>query len=364
VAAVSWVPRARSAEVWSVPVKDGKPAKLGTVPRAPETPVTATAVPGTALVGVVVSPRRERDPTWSGALYFVGAGRAPRLTARDVHAGGRPASGAEGEVFVVRGAAGAERAAADASAGYRHDTLEVIAVDARSGALRSVYRTSGDALFLIGLVDHELVAYAVGAGSAPPTQGPAKGAPGEIIAIDVAAGRARPVLAPAPALARDFSLDAAGKRVLFTALRAGAAANASDRWGVYELDVTKGAASVVATGPSMALTPSPWPGGAVVYACPSAKGAGGAQGLCLAGPGTGAAKGTGLQPMGGGRAEIADVVCSDGRAVALGVEEKGGPFPVPFRWDIAEVRARALDLPSGRVLFAGALAPAAAPQAP
>ena len=163
VAALSFVPKQRSADVWFVPLAGGAPTKVASVDRAPDTPVTATAISGTDLVAVVTSPRRDKDVTWSGALAVDSPGHKPRALLANVHAGGTPVAAPTGTVYVVRGGAGPERDAADPSPGYRRDTLELVAVDARSGTVRVVGKDSGDALFLIGLLGEELVAYRVGA---------------------------------------------------------------------------------------------------------------------------------------------------------------------------------------------------------
>src|SRR6185295_14736512 len=147
-AALVYGPRERTVSLWLVPLADGAPRKIASIPRAPDTPVSGAAIPGTDLVVVTVSPRHDRDPTWSGALYVLGPDRKPTRLLDRVHAGGRPAGAPGGLALAVRGGGGAERAAADPSAGYRRDRLELVAVDATSGTTRSLATETGDALFI------------------------------------------------------------------------------------------------------------------------------------------------------------------------------------------------------------------------
>ena len=364
------MPKQRSADVWFVPLAGGAPTKVASVDRAPDTPVTATAISGTDLVAVVTSPRRDKDVTWSGALAVVSPGYKPRALLANVHAGGTPVAAPTGTVYVVRGGAGPERDAADPSPGYRRDTLELVAVDARSGTVRVVGKDSGDALFLIGLLGEELVAYRVGAaGSSAAQSKRSAAAPAELVAVNVTNGATRTLLSPAPALARDFSLDAGANKLWFTALRAPGATDGqgkgqSDdrRWAVHGLDSANNKLTVVATAPSMGLTPHLFTEGKVAYACArdgeSARG----QGLCVsAGPGPEAERV--LQPMGAGRTQLQQIACTAEDPIAFGAHEPEGssrsPFPVPFVWNLREARGQPVALPAARVVFAGVVALAA-----
>jgi hypothetical protein len=364
VAVLTFLPKQPRADVWFVPLAGGAPTKVATVERAPGTPLTAAAIAGTDLVAVVASPRRARDVTWSGALIVVSPGREPRPLLADVHAGGTPVAAPAGILYVVRGKAGAERNPADKSPGYRRDKLELVAVDARSGAARVVTTDFGDALFLIGLLGEDLVAYRVGAAGAAAEQSRRAPAAAEIVAVNVRSGTTRTLLSPAPAFARDFSLDALAQKLWFTArLGSDAPGDGEDdrRWGVHGLDLASGKLTVVATGPSMGLTPHGFPGGEVAYACApggeSAKG----EGLCVRG-GRGSEPERVWRPLGAGRDQLQAVACTADGSVAFGVhqsEDARLPFPIPFSWDVREERGHPLALPAGRLVFAGVVAPAA-----
>src|SRR5262249_18556454 len=152
----------------------------------------------------------------------------------------------------------------------------------------------------------------------------------------------RSLLAPAPGLARDFSLDAEAKRIWFAALRP---ESESDRpWGVFTLDVTTGQLSLAASADSMALGPRALPGGRVVYRCPRRDAA-----LCVGSPSSGRERE--VRPLGPGRDEVQAVTCTSDGPLALGVHDAGGAGrpPAPFVWDVAQPSGRPLALPPGQV---------------
>jgi hypothetical protein len=331
-AAISFDPGGQTADVWSVPLGGGSPRKLASLPRAPHSAVTGTVVPGTALVVVAVSPHRERDPTWSGSVYVVGPEGAPRPVLRQAYAGGPLVASAAGEVFAVRGAAGLARSS-PGPGGYRTDRLELVAIDARSGAVRTVRVDQGDAFFPIGLAGRELIGSRVGASQT--------GVPVELVAVDTVGGTVRSLTASTPQLARDFSLDRDAGLLWFTGLRAHA--RDGGRWAVYGLELASGKLAVAATGESMALLPRAWPGGKVAFRC--------GDGLCVADL---SGRRDRLQVMGARPDQVQAVICTREGEVVLGGEDRGR-FTLPLLWETANPLARPMALPHQRILFIGAL---------
>lgn len=391
LAALTYIPKERNVDLWLAPLSGEPPVRTARLRRAADTPVSGIVLPGTDTVVAVISPRRTRDLTWSGELTVVSKDGPSRVLLRNVHAGVTPVASSTGTVYAVRGVAGPEREEPDPSPGYRRDKLELVAVEARSGNTRVLAKGAGDAILPIGLFGDELIVYRVGVEPAAMRTA----ATTDLVAVDTTTGSPRTLLASAPALARDFSLDVGSRKLWFTAVhdsdpqkshrdpssdnsgrrdrtddsanvpgKSGTAKDHHRAWAVYLLDLQSQALTVVAQSSSIGLTPHLFPGGKVAYSCTRGGASDSWSSLCVqsaddSGPSAE------LHPLGGGRHEIRHVACTAEGSIAFGVYDpadnnearpsgqRPAPFSIPFAWDPVAPRGQRLGLPPGRVVFAG-----------
>ncbi|MEW5739402.1 MAG: hypothetical protein AB1938_10775 [Myxococcota bacterium] len=267
----------------------------------------------TAIVG------RVRDESFAAGLFRLEAGVPSRLLVDRVAASTRPLVLENGRVFVQRGRPG------EVTGLGRVDSLSIDEVDPDSGKTRTVYEARGFTTFLAGALGRELVVYEVGLEGA------------RLLAVHVDVLSVRTVVASLPPLAFDFSVDAAGKRVVFTLGQPGV-----ERWRVVAVDLSSGALSSLAEGPSVALVPAVLPDGRVAFA----KGEG--QGLTLAG---GDARV--LAPQGPGYERLRAVV----RGLAVGLHETPSGFPRLFTVSLGDGRSFATAFPAQTRLDVAGVAP-------
>jgi hypothetical protein len=174
---------------------------------------------------------------------------------------------ARGTVLVQRGTPGPEPVLDPARRALveRQDALSLDRVDPRSGALTTAWSGRGQLAFLATpLRGDEVAVYHVTHVGA------------YLFALDATTGAARPLLGPIPALARDFSYDAARDELVFVRPEA----PGSERYEVLALPV-HGAPTprVLYVGVSDHLMPRVLSRGGVALSLP------GDQGLALRGPG-------------------------------------------------------------------------------
>jgi hypothetical protein len=179
------------------------------IPGTHQVVATATVFPG--------------DPSFASALVLLEPGRPMRVLADQVAVSNRPLVTAEGRVFVQRGIAGADvtpelPGGKPANALTRVDTLRIDEVRL-SGEPRTVLSFRGYTAFLAGSFGPELLVYRVGPAGA------------DLVAVnpDTLAVRTLTQLEP---LARDFVVDEAGHRLLFTL-----GDSAERAWHVESLDL-------------------------------------------------------------------------------------------------------------------------------
>jgi hypothetical protein len=183
------------------------------VPHAAGAVVRGDVLPGLDAVAVVCDEDGARDPEFGAALFRSETTGLRQLATGLVHAS-RPLASIDGNLYVERGARGANRI----------DALTIDSVNPTTGSLRTLHAWSGFALHLAGELGSELIVYRVGVSGA------------EIIAIDRASGSLR-IVAALPAFARDFSIDANRNAIVFS--------NRNDAdahlWIVERMDLATGA---------------------------------------------------------------------------------------------------------------------------
>jgi hypothetical protein len=130
------------------------------------------------------------DRSWGSSLLYAAPGRDAVAVVDRVFYASRPLVLPTGEVIVERG-----RAGATTPGRVRVDELWLDAVDPRSGAVRTIYRTSGFEAYLCGLAGDEALVYLIQPGIA------------SLRAIDWRSGRERVVVPDLPPFAHDFVID-------------------------------------------------------------------------------------------------------------------------------------------------------------
>jgi hypothetical protein len=130
------------------------------------------------------------DRSWASSLLLSAGGAAPvELVDRVFHAS-RPLPLPSGEIVVERGVAGAV-----VPGRVRVDELTLDAIDARTGAVRTIYATTGFEAHLAALAGDEIIVYLVQPKVA------------SLRAVDWHSGKERIVVAALPPYAHDFAVD-------------------------------------------------------------------------------------------------------------------------------------------------------------
>ncbi len=273
---------------------------------------TATVLPG--------------DASFASALVLLEPGQPARVLADQVAVANRPLVTAQGRVFVQRGIAGHAAApelpgAKPSGALTRVDTLRVDEVRL-TGEPRAVLSFSGFTAFLAGSLGTELFVYRVGPQGA------------DLVAVqqDTLAQRVLTRLEP---LARDFVVDEAGHRLVFTL-----GDSHEHLWRVETVDLSSGEREKLTTGRLPSLLPFVL--GRQVLVCGGAGNgtltAGGERALEAQGPGF----------------DHLRFVTRDG--VRVGLDEVPGDFPRPFAAD-ARGRRVTLAAPAGARLDLAGVTP-------
>jgi hypothetical protein len=289
--------------------------------------VKGAILPGTSVVLAVADTAATRDLSFASSLFRVEPHRpAERLCDGVVHAS-RPLVTAAGRVFVSRGVAGSEPAAAKNEG--REDALTIDEIDPATGGARPVHSFAGYLAFLAGEHGREILIYRVGAGGA------------DLIGVDPDTGTTRVIAPSMLPFARDFSVDPARGAVVFQERDE----RDSRTWVIDRMDLATGARTRLAASSSMSLAPSVWPGGGVAYA-PDSRG-----GLTLIG--------REMKPIhapAGDGVDQVQALSRDGAWVAA-LHTRPGELPVAFAIEAASGRTLALPNAAGaRVAIAGFVA--------
>ncbi|MBX3129149.1 MAG: hypothetical protein KF718_20700 [Polyangiaceae bacterium] len=221
-------------------------APVASVSHLPDAESRGVLLPNGARVALVTDVRAGRDASFGAALFRLDVGgAATELVDSVVHAT-RPAVVDAEHVAVERGTAGPEPSAAQIAQGeLRADALWLDLVNVSTGATRTVHQFVGYTTHLCGVLERELLVYRVRFGHA------------DLVAIDVDHGSVRALVDSIPGMARDFSVDASTRSLVY--------ANHDDGgWFVERLGLDSGVRSRLATGVTMQALPSVWLDGGVL----------------------------------------------------------------------------------------------------
>ncbi|MRG95467.1 hypothetical protein [Polyangium spumosum] len=320
VALLATFPGAEHSALYLVQAGGGAdPAPVATFSHLPDATVRAAVVPDTPFVLATADSTPGRDASFNASLFRLRP-HAPAevLVDRVVHAS-RPLVAPTGRVFVSRG-----RPGPDLEGRLRVDPLTVDEVDMTTGKTRAVHGAHGHLLFLAGATAREIILYRVLPDRA------------DLVAVDPDAGAVRPLVKNLPPFARDFSIDAAGKKLVFQNRHE----TNSRTWVVDELDLTTGRARRLFSSPSMSLAPAVLPSGGVLYNPPG-------RGLS-----TLDAEARIAGPLGPG-VDLVAAATADSRFIAA-LHTQPSALPVPFLVDTKTGAASVLPAPRGsRVAIAG-----------
>ncbi len=308
------------------------PAPVARFDHADSAAVKGAILPGTSVVLAVADTVATRDLSFASSLFRVEPHHpAERLCDRVVYAS-RPLVTAAGRVFVSRGRAGSEPAAAPKLAG-REDALTIDEIDPTTGAARPVHSFAGYLAFLAGEHEREILVYRVGAAGA------------DLVGVDKDTGRTRVIAPSMLPFARDFSVDSRRGAVVFEERDE----RDSRTWVVDRIDLATGARTRLAASSNLALAPSVWPGGGVAYS-PDSRG-----GLALIGREMKAIH----APTGDGIDQVQATSRDDAWVAAL--HTRPGELPVAFAIEASTGHTLALPTTAGaRVAIAGFVAEGAA----
>lgn len=295
------------------PVGGARAPAVASLRHVPDAEVRGALLPDGQRVVAVAQTDARKDPSWASSLFLLEAGKPAKLLADAVFHASRPLVLADGRVAVERGAAGPGHVDAP-----RVDALRVDVVSPSTGATETVHSWSGLTTHLCGALDDEVFVYRVGPGGA------------DLVAVDVDGdgdGAPRVLADSIPAFARDFSVDAATRALVYT--------NRDDAgWRVVRLDLATLARTTVARADAVSVTPHVWRGGTVIV---------------NDGQGAVALDGSLQRPLGAGFDELRAL----GAEHAAFLHRVPGRLPEPFVVDAAGV-ATPLPRPAGaRVEIAG-----------
>ncbi|MDI3291519.1 hypothetical protein [Polyangium sp. 15x6] len=320
VAVLATFPGAEHTSLYLVQAGGGAdPAPVATFAHLPDAAVRAAVVPGTPYVLATADTTPSRDASFNASLFRLRPHAPPEaLVDRVVHAS-RPLVTSAGRIFVSRGRAGTE-----IEGRLRVDPLTVDEVDLSTGKTRAVHAEHGHLLFLAGAAGKEIVLYRVLPHHA------------DVVAVDPDTGAVRSIVKNLPPFARDFSIDAGGKKLVFQ----GRHETDSRTWVVDEIDLASGHARRLFSSPSMTLAPAVLPSGGVLYNPPG-------RGLS-----TLDAEARIAGPLGPG-VDLVAAATTDSRWIAA-LHTQPSSLAIPFLVDATTGVASALPAPRGsRVTIAG-----------
>jgi hypothetical protein len=314
VAVVLTRPGEISSDVVLTPLdSSATPTSLGSFPHLAGAAIRAAVLPGTSQVVAVADVAPTGD--FSSGLFHVRSGPSQRPLLQGLFHASRPLPVSATRVLVERGVEGP--ALTDR---LRVDSLGVDLLEVDTGVVRRVHSYSGYTTHLIAVFRGEVLVYRVGPGGA------------DLVAVHLSSLGVR-VLARLVPMARDFQLDEAGGRVVFTN-----AIPEDHAWGVFSVDVQSGQSSVWARGKTPAL--SPW-----VMTKPS-----GERLLLWNTPAEGVRSGLG-RPTGFPAAMVGSgqrlLGSTPGEGYRLFMPQGYGTQVAPWVWETSSSRAMKLFVPSG-----------------
>lgn len=194
-------------------------------------PVLGSLIPNSR---VVVATAVMHDSSFGSVLLRLEANTPARVLADGVVYGSRPHVTREGRVFVSRGRAGSE-----ISSQGRVDSLVVDEVNAVTAKSRTVYSSNGFVTFIAGSLGRELFVYEFTTTGA------------RLIAVHVDTLGVRVLIDDMLPMARDFVVDAANKRLLFTQ-----GTPFEEAWFVEQFELTTSKRNIVARSNEPTLLPA------------------------------------------------------------------------------------------------------------
>jgi len=263
-------------------------------------------IPNTRRVLATATVQRG-DTSFASALVLLEADKPNRVLADQCAVANRPHVTSAGRIFVQRGAAGPNLTPEASGAKPRHalmrvDTLRIEELSLDK-APRTVFTTHGFTAFIAGSFGDELILYRVAPDGA------------ELLAVNVDTLKQRPLTRLEP-LARDFVIDEAGRRVVFTL-----GDSREHSWHVVSVDLDNGELSTFGTSKLPALLPFVL-GGKIVF-------------------------NTGTGPS----FDHLRFVTAGG--IRVGLTETPSDFPQPFALDAAGERLDLVTVPGARLDLAG-----------
>jgi hypothetical protein len=327
VALVATFPGAAHSSLYIVRAGEAaNPAPVATFTHLPDAAVRAAALPGGDAVLATADTAETRDRSFNASLFRLRPHAPPEtLCDRVVHAS-RPLVTPAGRVFVSRGTEGPAR-----EGEMRIDHLTIDEIDPRTSTSRVVHALEGQLGFLAGWSGQELVVYRIFAGRA------------DLVGVHPDTGAVRPIVDRLPPFARDFSIDAAGSRLVFQNRHV----TDTRTWEVDEVDLVTGRTRALHSGPSMTMAPAVLPDGGIVFN----------------------PAGAGLHPLdallrvNGPLGAGVDVIAANSPSYLAALHTVAGALPVPFLIDAKTGTAELLPAPkNARIAIAGFVAGAGGAQ--
>jgi hypothetical protein len=233
---LSTQPEGRITTLW-LARGEAKLLRLGQFDHRPAGDVRATLLDSrTALATAPVEKRRDRS--FDTGLWKLGLDSPPRLLARELSHASRPLVH-DGEVFVVRGAAGPWPR--DRSL-MRLDRLTLDRIDPHDGGATTLHTFDGYWLHLAGALDDELFLYRISENHA------------DIVAVHRRSNRIRVLLPNLPAFARDFSVAASKRQLIFR----GRNPAPGPHWQIESLHIDSGQRQRLHLSNEQATAPFAW----------------------------------------------------------------------------------------------------------
>jgi hypothetical protein len=257
VVMLSGIPgESRTDVVMASPGSATKPTVVASLEHIPEAVVRGVLVPGGGAVVVVADTIPAREPSWAASLLWIEPGQPPRQLVDRVYHASKPLVTQAGRIFVQRGSAGSAPPPSGNVAQLRVDDLSVEEVDPASGTTRTLLTWQGYETHLAGFLDNELIVYRVGPNGA------------DLIALHMDTAQLRVIVPSWPSMARDFSVDEAGRALIVQQLDPGP----PRQWVVERVDLATGQRRSVTSSRYLDLVPYAWPDGSILFNPPDRRG--------------------------------------------------------------------------------------------
>lgn len=220
------------------------PVPVATFPHLADATVRAAVLPGVETVLATADTAPTRDASFNASLIRLVPHTPPQVLINQVVHASRPLITRAGRVFVSRGVAGIE-----VEGQMRLDDLTIDEINVSTGQPHTIHAQNAFLLFLCGEAGREIVLYRVLSDHA------------DIIAVNPDTSEVRTIAKNIPPFARDFSIDAAGQKVVFQ----NRDALDSHSWVIDQIEIESGQQTRLFSSPNMAMAPVLLPKGSVLY---------------------------------------------------------------------------------------------------